>query len=368
MTDMNLYAERLGRLQEGLGREGVQAQLVASPANLAYLLGQRPMVLERLLLLVVPAQGEPRLIIPQMHTGEFAHLQGLLAMDPWKDGEDPLLLATKVITEMVGVLPVQCDRGVPAVLALALRNHFPSLTLRVAEGSIAKARIRKEAAEVNRLLAAGEAADRAMAEAVRMLRPGMSELEIAGAIIASLLREGAEPDPSLPIVASGPNGAFPHHNTCSRSLESGDAIVLDFGGRCQGYFSDMTRTAFLGDPPKEFLRVYRTVAEAKEKATSAIRPGVRIGELDRIARAHIEAAGYGPFFTHRLGHGLGLEVHEEPYVHAGNDLQLEEGMCFSVEPGVYLPGRFGVRLEDCVVVESDGPRSLTAYPLDLICR
>jgi len=376
MTDVKLYAERLGRLQESLLQEGVRVQLVASPANMAYLLGQRPMALERLLLLVVPALGRPLLIVPQMHASEFTHLQGLLTMDPWKDGEDPCRFTIEALLggglqtcpyEISGGLPVQCDKGVPAVLALALRDRFPSWLLRVAEDSLAKARMRKEPAEVSRLLAAGGAADRAMAEAIRALKPGTSELEAAGAIIASLLHEGAEPDPPLPIVASGPNSAFPHHNTSSRRLEKGDAIVLDFGGRCQGYFSDMTRTAFLGEPPEEFRNIYRTVAEAKEKATSAIRPGVRISELDRIARAHIEAAGYGPFFIHRLGHGLGLEVHEEPYIHAGNDQRLEEGMCFSVEPGIYLPGRFGVRLEDCVVVEQDGPRSLTAYPLDLIC-
>ncbi len=377
MTDVKLYAERLGRLQKSLRQERVQAQLVASPANLAYLLGQRPMALERLFLLVVPILGRPLLIVPQMHASEFTHLQGLLTMDPWKDGEDPCRFTIEVLLggglqtcpyEISSGLPVQCDKGVPAVLALALRDRFPSWLLRVAEDSLAKARMLKEPAEVSRLLAAGGAADRAMEKAILALRPGISELEVAGVVISSLLGDGAEPDPPLPIVASGSNGAFPHHNTGSRKLENGDAIVLDFGGRCQGYFSDMTRTAFLGEPPEEFRNIYRTVAEAKEKATSAIRPGMRIGELDRIARAHIEAAGYGPFFIHRLGHGLGLEVHEEPYIHAGNDQRLEEGMCFSVEPGIYLPGRFGVRLEDCVVVEQDGPRSLTAYPLDLICR
>jgi Xaa-Pro dipeptidase len=161
---------------------------------------------------------------------------------------------------------------------------------------------------------------------------------------------------------------MPHHRTGHRQLAEGDAIVIDFGGRFEHYYSDMTRTIHLGPPDPEFLRVYDLVRTAHAKALAAIEPGIPLGELDAIARDHIAQAGYGPYFNHRLGHGLGTDVHEEPYLLSGNRDRLRNGMCFSIEPGVYLPGRFGVRIEDCVIVQESGPLILTHFPTDLMVK
>ena len=192
------------------------------------------------------------------------------------------------------------------------------------------------------------------------LRPGVSELEIADVIRAEFGRHGAKPE--FTIVGSGPNGAFPHHATGNRKLQVGDAVVIDIGGRKDGFPSDMTRMAVIGHAPEGYEKVHAIVERALCAALAAARPGVRAMDVDAAARNVIAEAGYGEYFVHRLGHGLGIEVHEPPYLTSTSETVLDEGMVFSIEPGIYLPGRFGLRLEDIVILRADGPEILSSLP------
>jgi D-alanyl-D-alanine dipeptidase len=186
---------------------------------------------------------------------------------------------------------------------------------------------------------------------------GRTELDVA-ADLARLLREHGHESVDFTLVGSGPNGANPHHDAGERVIAHGDTVVLDFGGFVDGYGSDTTRTVHVGEPTDEHLRVYEVVRAAQDAAVAAVRPGVACQDVDRAARAHIEAAGYGHLFTHRTGHGIGVATHEPPYIAEGETQPLEPGMCFSVEPGIYVPGEFGVRIEDIVAVTGEGARRL----------
>lgn len=366
--EAEIYLHRIHRVQEGLTERGAAAQFISAGSNFAYLFGVRPLSLERLILLSIPAQGVPRLIVPKLSEPEFSVFSSSIKLSPWADGEDPYLQVEDEIRKLPKDAPLFLDHGVSAKLVLNLVRRFPSLPLSIDEEAVSSLRIAKDADESRKMLEVGKIADLAMDVAIEACIPGVTEMDVAAAIITALLKHGAAADPPMPIVASGPNGAMPHHSTGHRKLVEGDAVVIDFGGLRNHYYSDMTRTVFLGEPDPEFLRVYEVVRTAQAKALAAIRPGVPLGELDAIARTHITQAGYGPFFTHRLGHGLGVDVHEEPYLYTGNREKLAVGMCFSVEPGVYLPGRFGVRIEDCVIVQEEGPLVLTSYTKDLVLK
>ena len=363
-----VYLSRIQEVQSALRELGFGAQLVGSMANLCYLTGVLPMALERLTLLILPAQGEPHLIVPRLSLPEFFPLEGLIPFLVWEDGQDPLEIVHSELKRFPGNLILALDRGVQGRVVLELARALSPHLIQVSEEALSLLRQRKDPEEVELLKKAGEIADRALAQAVEALKPGMSELEVASIIVNSIMKEGAEADPPLPIVASGPNCAIPHHHTGPRKIERGDSVVIDFGCLYRNYHSDMTRTIFVGDPDPEFLKVYEVVKEAQARALKAVRPEIPLGKLDEISREHITQAGYGPYFTHRLGHGLGLEIHEEPYLYSGNPAPAAPGMCFSVEPGIYLPGRFGVRIEDCVVVQEGEPLVLTKFPKKLIAK
>jgi Xaa-Pro aminopeptidase len=232
---------------------------------------------------------------------------------------------------------------------------------------LAPLRMCKSEEEIDALARAAAQADRAMQAAVDACRPGVSEAEVAWATEAAFRQDGAE-RVSFTLIASGPNGAYPHHHSGERRLQKGDAIIIDIGASLNAYQSDITRMVFLGEPPAEFLKVHTAVLEANQRAMAGVRPGVAAGEIDRLARNTLEEAGYGPFFVHRTGHGLGLETHEPPWIMAGDKTILEEGMVFSIEPGVYLVGQFGVRIEDIVAVTASGVRNLTGFDHSLIVK
>jgi D-alanyl-D-alanine dipeptidase len=226
-------------------------------------------------------------------------------------------------------------------------------------------RMLKSAGEIELLARAAAQADRAVAAGAAACKPGATELEIAEAVSAAFMREGAQ-KVEFAIIASGPNGAFPHHMTGSRKLEAGDTVIMDIGASLDGYKSDVTRVVQLGQPSAEVRRAYELVRAANQAGRDAVRPGVRAQEVDRATRAPIARAGMGAYFNHRTGHGLGLEVHEPPYIMETGDTVLEPGMVFSVEPGLYFPGRFGIRIEDIVAVTADGCRRLTGSAHELI--
>jgi len=360
--------ERIHKIQSILTKKGVDAQFLSTGDNFAYLFGIRPLSLERLILLSIPAKGEASLIVPKLSETEFSAFSSSIQISSWSDGEDPLTLVEEQVKKLPENAQLLLDQGISAKIVLRLLQRFPFLNLTIDEEAINSLRIAKDDEESKIMLEAGAIADLAMAAAVEMCHAGVTELDIAATIITTLLKNGAEADPPMPIVASGPNGAMPHYSTGHRRIAEGDEIVIDFGGLFNQYHSDMTRTICVGKPDPEFFHVYEVVRTAQAKALAAIRPGLPMGELDSIARSHITQSGYGQFFTHRLGHGLGLNVHEEPYIYTGNRELLAVGMCFSVEPGVYLPGRFGVRIEDCVIVQEKEPLVLTKFTKELIVK
>jgi len=291
-----------------------------------------------------------------------------VAISTWTDGEDPYLALAAVLPPQARVLAV--DYHMPAVHALNAQIAVPGSELTLAGEAIAELRMRKSESEIAALADAGAAIDRVQRRISEWLRAGRTENDVAADIAAAIVAEGHS-RPDFVIVGSGPNGASPHHEASDRVIEAGDVVVIDIGGPMpSGYFSDCTRTYVIApadgdDIAKDARDVYEIVRRAQAAGVAAVRPGVTAESVDAAARAVIDRAGFGKYFITRTGHGIGMEVHEHPYMVAGNRQVLEPGMAFSVEPGIYLPGRFGVRIEDIVVVGDDGPVLMNTAPTEL---
>lgn len=367
-AETGVFSRRIARVQELMRRLELDFLLLGPTANLYYLTGLKTAADERLQALAVPAEGSPVLLLPAMYEKEarakvkegFPEGFELLA---WSDGQDPAGLLAGALGKKQGRAAV--DDRMWAAHLLALMRALPGFRFTGAAPVMLRARRVKEPAELARLQEAGALADRVMAEVRDTLRPGLAERELAFFIERRLRELGAEGVSFPPIVASGPNGANPHHVPGERRLSTGDFVVVDFGAVLKGYCSDITRTFCLGAAGPRHKAAYRAVREANAAGFAAARAGVPGEEVDRAARAVIAAAGWGEFFIHRTGHGIGLDVHEEPYLVAGNAEPLQPGEVFSVEPGIYLPGEFGVRIEDIVAVTEDGPVRLNGFPREL---
>jgi Xaa-Pro aminopeptidase len=302
----------------------------------------------------------PRLELPAAQASPAGSLG--LEIIPWEETADPFRL---VAGRLGNVAAVGLSDRMWALFVLRFRDVLPSARLALASSALRPLRIRKTAAEVEALQEAGAAIDRVHARVPGWLRAGRTEREV-GADIAEAIRAEGHATVDFVIVASGPNAASPHHEVSDRVLEPGDAVVVDIGGIMpSGYCSDSTRTYAIGEPPAEFTAYYKVLQDAQEAACAAVRPGVTAESVDAAAREPITEAGYGEAFFHRTGHGIGLEVHEDPYIVSGNGEVLEPGMAFSVEPGIY-PGPHGARIEDIVVCTADGYRRLNNTPRDLI--
>ncbi|TKV60895.1 aminopeptidase P family protein [Nakamurella flava] len=363
-------ADRLARLAGQARVIGADVVLVAPGADLHYFAGHSVGSHERLTCLVVPADGEPALLVPTLErpgwTGSPIEAMGV-PIGTWTDGADPYRTLVELFRDGTRVIAV--DDHMPAVHAVNVRDAVPGAELVLAGEAIGELRMRKGPDEVDQLAAAGAAIDRVQRRVGEWLRPGRTENEIAADIAAAIVAEGhARPD--FVIVGSGPNGASPHHEASDRVVQAGDLVVVDIGGPLPtGYFSDCTRTYLVGsraDADPEAVAVYEIVRAAQAAGVAAVRPGATAESIDAASRAVITEAGYGEYFITRTGHGIGLEVHEHPYMVAGNVRPLEPGMAFSVEPGIYLPGRFGVRIEDIVVVGADGPVLMNNAPTELV--
>ena len=350
------FADRLGRLAAEARKAGVDVVVISPGADLRYFAGRSVSSHERLSALVVPADGRPHMVVPALEragwSGSAVESLGIPFVT-WIDGSDPYRAVAGLLPAAPAVLAV--DYTMPAVHALGLSGALPGSRLTLAGGIIAELRMRKSADEVAALAQVGAAIDRVQARVGEWLRAGRTEAEVAADIGAALVAEG-HTAADFVIVGSGRNGASPHHEASPKVIEPGDPVVIDIGGpNAAGYFSDCTRTYRVDGPSDaEFEAVYDIVHRAQQAGIDAVRPGVPAESIDRAARAVIESAGYGDYFITRTGHGIGLEVHEHPYLVAGNHQTLEEGMAFSIEPGIYLPGRFGVRIEDIVVVGPAG--------------
>ncbi|MFI7065343.1 M24 family metallopeptidase [Kribbella sp. NPDC050124] len=364
VPDAAVLRARVGRARAAAAGTGL---LIAPGSDLRYLLGQAGGSLERLTTLVVPAEGSPVLVVPKLEAPGFADLPlAELGVEvvTWVDGENPYGVAAE---HLHGAEQVAVSDFTPALHVLALRKALPDAEQVLAGPIVRELRMRKDAAEVEALRKAGAAIDRVHARVGEWLRPGRTEAEVGADIAAAIVAEGhvlAE----FVIVGSGPNGASPHHGVSDRVIEAGDVVVVDIGGPvAEGYYSDSTRTYAVGEPrDADVAATYAVLRDAQQAAVDAVRPGVSAESIDAAARDVIAAAGFGDLFIHRTGHGIGLDVHEEPYIVSGNELILEPGMAFSVEPGIYQPGRWGARIEDIVVVTADGVEPMNQRPHELV--
>ncbi|MQA81621.1 MAG: M24 family metallopeptidase [Streptosporangiales bacterium] len=360
-------AERLAQARDALAVSGIGALLVTPSADLRYLVGYDAAALERLTCLVVTVVGEPRLVVPRLEQpAAEASPAGPAGIDivAWNETDDPYARVASMLPPSVDRVAV--DDHMWAAKVLRFRDAMPGVTQVLAGGVLGPLRMRKGADEVDALREAGAAIDRVHARMSEWLRPGRTEREVGADIERAILAEGhARVD--FVIVGSGPNGASPHHELSDRVIAAGDTVVVDIGGTTTaGYCSDSTRTYALGEPSAEVKEYYGVLQHAQEVACTAVRPGATAESIDAAARTVIADAGFGDYFVHRTGHGIGLESHEPPYLVAGNELPLEPGMAFSVEPGIYLPGRHGARIEDIVVVTETGVERLNTVTRDLV--
>jgi Xaa-Pro aminopeptidase len=356
---------RMDGARDGLLASGFDALLVTPGADLRYLTGYDALPLERLTCLVLPASGEPHLVVPALEVpaAQASPVCGLgVQITPWQETEDPVAVVTRILGK---VTTVAVDDHMWAEKVLSFRAAMPEARQVLAGPVLRTLRMRKSPAETQELRSAAAAIDRVHARMAQWLRVGRTEREVGRDIADAIISEGhARVD--FVIVASGPNGASPHAEVSDRVIEAGDPVVVDIGGTTEaGYCSDETRTYSLGDPPAEFSDYFAVLLSAQLAACEHARPGVSAESVDAVGRDLITAAGYGEAFMHRTGHGIGLETHEEPYIVAGNSTVLEPGMAFSIEPGIYLPGRHGARIEDIVTITEDGCERLNLRPRDL---
>jgi Xaa-Pro aminopeptidase len=348
---------RIERAAAAAADVGLTGLLAAPGPDLLYLTGYTPTaVTERLTLLVVAAGRDPVLVLPGFERADAGDAD--VEFLEWSDGEDPYAAAASLL-QPGGRYAI--SDACWALHALALQDAAPAAAFASMTAALPLLRAVKDADELARMAAAGAAADATFADILRVPFAGRRERDVA-ADLARLLVEHGHASADFTIVGSGPNGANPHHGAGERVIAAGDAVVLDFGGTFDGYGSDTTRTVHVGEPSAEHLRVHEVVRAAQQAGFEAVRPGSACQDVDRAARAVIEEAGYGELFTHRTGHGIGVTVHEPPYIVEGETQPLVAGMCFSIEPGIYVPGEFGVRIEDIVAVTADGGRRLNDSP------
>ncbi|MGH3852894.1 MAG: M24 family metallopeptidase [Pseudonocardiaceae bacterium] len=369
-ASLDTLTARLRRARDATQAAGADALLVTPGPDLRYLLGVTGESHERLTCLVLPAEGDPALVVPALERPglDGTPVPGLgLEIADWPDGADPYALVAALLGKS-GSAPagVAVADAMPAAHVLALREALPGCAQTLASAVLAPLRIRKDSAEIAALVAAGQAIDRVHARMGEWLRVGRTEAQVGADVAAAIIDEG-HTAAAFVIVGSGPHGASPHHDVSDRVLRAGDVVVVDIGGPTpEGYFSDCTRTYSLGEPAEpDVAECYAVLQAAQDAAVAAVTPGTTAQRVDAAARGPITAAGLGERFIHRTGHGIGLEVHERPYIVAGNDLVLETGMAFSIEPGIYLPGRWGARIEDIVVVSDSGATRLNHRPREL---
>jgi D-alanyl-D-alanine dipeptidase len=351
------YAARMSRVVDEALEVGLDGVIVAPGPDLTWLTGYHPTAItERLTALVLSPGLDHTLLVPVLERPDAEAAEGAdsLRIVDWADGSDPYLAASDLL-QPDGRFGISDSAW--AMHLLGLQKALPDSHYRALSHSLPMLRAVKNAKELARLELAGAAADATYDEIVHVQFAGRRESDVA-ADLARLLREHGHEQVDFTVVGSGPNGANPHHEAGDRVIEPGDAVVLDFGGLMHGYGSDTTRTVCVGQPSAEVQRVHDIVREAQQAAFEAVRPGVPCQEIDRVARAVIREAGYGEQFIHRTGHGIGVTTHEPPYMVEGEEQPLRVGMCFSIEPGIYLAGRFGVRIEDIVTVTGEGGRRL----------
>ncbi|MGV0407040.1 M24 family metallopeptidase [Corynebacterium marquesiae] len=365
----DVYAQRLHAAQKAAADKGIDLLLIGTGPDFAYLTGSWVSSHERLTVLVVPQRGTAWIAAPNTDITDIkAAPVGELDVElrGWNDGEDPYKLALHGAGDGLG--KVALGQSLTADHVLGFQDLLPHASYELATYALAELFTRKDEAEIAELRKAGRAIDAVHAQVPQLLQAGRTEVEVAHELEKLILREHSVID--FVIVGSGPNGANPHHSFSDRVLAEGEPVVVDIGGTLpSGYHSDCTRTYVVGGDmskaPQDFQDAYAVLADAQAAGRAAAHPGSTAADIDAIVRQAISAAGWGDYFVHRTGHGIGLSTHEEPFIMEGNDLALEEGMAFSIEPGIYLEGEWGMRLEDIVVLTNDGYESLNQAPRDV---
>lgn len=354
---MNLAGTALERAGGAMAASGVDGLLVGAGADLRYLTGYVALPLERMTLLVARADGAHRLIVPTLERARAEEAGVQIEIVDFGERDDPFAEVTAALRGLGPDAVLGVGDQLWATFLLGLQEVRPHVRWTRASAITRELRMRKSPDEVARLRTVAQAIDRVHQRVPALLAPGRTESEVARDIATAMVEEGHDA-PDFTIVASGPNGASPHHETGGRRIAEGDAVVVDIGGVRDGYYSDCTRNYVVGAAPDGYEEAEAALVAAQRAACEAVRPGVTAESVDEAARAVLRDAGYGDAFIHRTGHGIGMEVHEHPYIVGGNEQILEPGMTFSVEPGVYLPGRFGLRIEDIVAVTEDGAERL----------
>lgn len=363
----DVYAQRLRAAASAASEAGLAGLVVTPGHDLRYLVGSGAQTFERLTALVLPSSGTASVVVPRLELasirGSVVDELGLSVLD-WVDGENPYHLVLAALGAAAPV-PTAVTDSMPALHLLPLADALGSVPV-LATDVLRGLRMIKDPAEIDALRKAGAAIDRVHARIPEFLAPGRTEADVAADISEAIVAEGHSAVAFI-IVGSGPNGADPHHECSDRVLLDGDVVVVDIGGPyAPGYNSDSTRTYSIGAPKAEVAVQYSILQRAQLAAVEAVRPGVTAEQVDAAARDVLADAGLAEYFVHRTGHGIGLSVHEEPYIVAGNDLPLSEGMAFSVEPGIYFAGQWGARIEDIVIVTADGAESVNKRPHDLV--
>jgi Xaa-Pro dipeptidase len=363
--DAEVYVKRMDGVRAAMRKGGIDLFLVSPSSNLFYLSGYGVNGDERLLLLVLPAEGEPFVLANLLYKDQVEVLP-VKEFAFWKDGEDPFgLLKREIEKRNFPAGKIALEPQIPAFFSLPLAARFPRAAFTLGSPLTDPLRLYKDGGELELIRRACKISDQALAAVIDRggYWLGKTENEFCEELTAALRRLGVTAYGA--IVAAGANGATPHHVTGKTVIEKEKGLLIDFGGRLGGYHTDCTRTFHFGAPGAEFEKIYNIVLEAHLAAEAAARPGNVLGDVDDAARRVIEKAGYGPYFTHRTGHGLGIDGHEGVSAARGETTPIAPGMVFSIEPGIYLPGRIGVRIENLVAIGGDGPEVLHAFPREL---
>jgi len=363
---MDCYMKRIAKVQEKMLQENYEYLILGPSSNMYYFTGFRMVADERLQLIIIPSSGAPTAVLPEMYK-EKAEIvfNGRFPLTTWNDQQDPLELVKKALHEIRNGR-IAVDDTLRSSNLIQVMTAVPGCSYAPASRIVDSLRMFKDEEEIKILAEAEALADKVMEKVQGVIRPGMREKELEFFIEKSFREIGADDISFKPMIASGPNSSSPHHISCDREFQAGDFIIVDCGCIVKGYCSDITRTFCLGKATDEMKKIYNAVREANEQAFSALFRRCSTEEVDKEARKIINDSGYGPHFTHRTGHGIGLDIHEAPYLVEGDREQILPGMVFSIEPGIYLPGKYGVRIEDIVAMTAEGPRCLSKYSKDLL--
>jgi len=369
-TAASPFPGRQSKLATALYNTNLEALALNPSPSLKYLTGLEFHLMERPVVALFKPHSPVVLVLPELESGKTSQLDYPVQVFPYGEDPDSWQAAFRQAAHASGLESGRTgiEPGRMRVLELRFLEEAAAQAQFVsAEQSIAELRMYKDSAEISAMRKAAQIAQQALQATLPMIKTGMTERQLAAELTQQLLRAGSQPElPFFPIVSAGPNSANPHATPTERQLQPGDLLLIDYGASYQGYISDITRTFAVGQVQDELARIHAIVQQANQAGRQAVQPGVTAEQVDAAARSVIDEAGYGQYFIHRTGHGLGMEAHEPPYIRAGNSLRLASGMTFTIEPGIYLPGRGGVRIEDNVVVSDQGFKSLTDLPRDLI--